>query len=152
MQGKVNLRSGVLWIIFGASIMLSSLHLAQANSGGWKGMQEKLKIIKEFQILDLSPDRAAALLALNQKYDQERQGLLATLKQCRQDLQAALAASAPNEAQIKDLVQAANAAQDKLLISIQHERNEAMALMTPIQQGRFFMILDNWFQKMVRKS
>ena len=28
------------------------------------------------------------------------------------------------------------------------ERDEAMALMTPVQQGRFIMLLGNWLEKM----
>ena len=88
------------------------------------------------------------MLALEQKYGKERQDLMAALKKYRQDLKAALAAATPDEAKIQDLVRATNAAQDKLLTSLKMERDEAMALMTPVQQGRFIMLLGNWLEKM----
>jgi Spy/CpxP family protein refolding chaperone len=72
---------------------------------------------------------------------------VAALKKYREDLKAALAAATPDEAKIQDLVKAANAAQDKLLTSVKMERDEAMALMTPVQQGQFIMLLGNWLGK-----
>jgi len=72
---------------------------------------------------------------------------MSALKKYREDLKAALAAATPDEAKIQDLVRATNAAQDKLLISVKMERGEAMALMTPVQQGQFIMLMGNWLEK-----
>ena len=152
MKGKFNLRFGALWIILGALFLLTSLHLAQAKEGPWERMKEKIKITKELHDLKLAPDKEAALLALDQKYAKERKDLVAALKKYREDLKAALGEATRDEAKLKDLVSAANAAQDKLLTSFKMERDEAMALMTPIQQGRLFMLMDNWFQEMMKKS
>jgi Spy/CpxP family protein refolding chaperone len=87
------------------------------------------------------------VLAVEQKYGKERQDLLAALKKYRQDLKAALAADTPDGAKIQDLVRAASDAQDKLLTSVKMERDEAMALMTPVQQGQLIMLLGNWLGK-----
>jgi Spy/CpxP family protein refolding chaperone len=149
MKGKFHLRLGAIWIILGVLFLLPSLHLAQAKEGGWERMKEKVKIIKELHDLELAPDKEAALLALDQKYAKERKDLMAALKKYREDLKAALAAATPDGTKIKDLVSAVNATQDKLLTSFKMERDEAMSLMTPMQQGQFIMVMGNWFQKMM---
>jgi Spy/CpxP family protein refolding chaperone len=147
MKGKFNLGFVALWIIWGALFLLTSLHLSQAKEGGWEGLKEKIKITKELYDLKLAPDKEAAVLAVEQKYVKERKDLMAALKKYREDLKAALAAANPDEAKIQALVRATNAAQDKLLTSFKMERDEAMALMTPVQQGQFIMVLGNWLGK-----
>jgi len=149
MQGKFSLGFVALSIIGGALFLflLTSLNPSQAKEGGWEGLKTKIKITKELHDLKLAPDKAAAVLAVEQKYAKERQALVAALKKYREDLKAALAAATPDEAKIQDLVKAANAAQDKLLTSVKMERDEAMALMTPVQQGQFIMLLGNWLGK-----
>jgi Spy/CpxP family protein refolding chaperone len=147
MKGKFNLGFVALWIIWGALFLLTSLHLSQAKEGGWEGLKEKIKITKELYDLKLAPDKEAAVLAVEQKYVKERKDLMAALKKYREDLKAALAAANPDEAKIQALVRATNAAQDKLLTSLKMERDEAMALMTPVQQGQFIMVLGNWLGK-----
>ena len=152
MKGKFNLRFAALWMILGALFLLTSLHLAQAKEGGWERMKEKIKITKELHDLKLAPDKEAAMLAVDQKYAKERKDLVAALKKYREDLTAALGEATPDEAKIQDQVRATNAAQDKLLTSFKMERDEVMALMTPIQQGQFIVVMGNWFQEMIKKS
>jgi Spy/CpxP family protein refolding chaperone len=152
MKGTFNLRFGALWIFWGALFLLTSLHLAQAKEGPWERMKEKIKITKELHELNLAPNKEAALLAVDQKYAKERKDLVAALKKYREDLKAALGEATPDEAKVQDLVRTTYAAQDKLLTSLKMERDEAMALMTPIQQGRFIMIMGNWFYEMVKRS
>lgn len=147
MKGKFSLGFIALWIILGVLFLLTSLHPSQAKEGGWERLKEKIKITKELHDLKLAPDKEAAVLAVEQKYAKERQDLMAALKKYRQDLKAALAAATPDEAKIQDLVRATNATQDKLLTSFKMERDEAMALMTPVQQGQFIMLMGNWLEK-----
>jgi Spy/CpxP family protein refolding chaperone len=147
MKGKFRFGFVALAIILATLFSLASLKLSQAKEGGWEGLKEKIKITKELHDLKLAPDKEAAVLALEQKYTKERQGLLAALKKNREELKAALAAAPPDAAKIQDLVQATSATQDKLLNSFKMERDEAMALMTPVQQGQFIMILGNWLGK-----
>jgi Spy/CpxP family protein refolding chaperone len=152
MKAIFKFRFGALWIILGALLLLPSLHLAQAKEGAWQRMKEKVRITKELHDLKLAPDKEAALLALDQKYAQERKDLVTALKKYREDLKAALSEATRDEARIQDLVSATKAAQDKLLTSFKMERDEAMALMTPVQQGQFIMFLGNWFQEMMKRS
>lgn len=152
MKGTFIRRFGALWIILVALFLLTSLHLAQAKEGPWARMKEKIKITKELHDLKLAPDKEAALLAVEQKYAKERKDLVTALKRSREDLKAALGAASPDEAKVQGLVRATSADQDKLLASFKMERDEAMALMTPIQQGQFIMIMGNWFQEIMRKS
>ena len=147
MKGKFNPGFIALWIILGVLFLLTSPHPSHAKEGGWERLKEKIKITKELHDLKLAPDKEAAVLAVEQKYAKERQDLMAALKKYRQDLKAALAAATPDEAKIQDLVRATNAAQDKLLTSFKMERDEAMALMTPVQQGQFIMLMGNWLEK-----
>ncbi|MGA7577324.1 MAG: periplasmic heavy metal sensor [Desulfobaccales bacterium] len=149
MKGKFSFGFVALSIIGGtlSLLLLTSLNPSQAKEGGWEGLKEKIKITKELHDLKLAPDKEAAVLALEQKYAQERQEFVAALKNYRGELKAALAAPHPDEAKIQGLVQAANAAQDKILTSLKMERDEAMALMTPVQQGQFLLFLGNWLGK-----
>jgi len=139
-------------MILGALFLLTSLHLAQAKEGGWERMKEKIKITKELHDLKLAPDKEAAMLAVDQKYAKERKDLVAALKKYREDLTAALGEATPDEAKNQDQVRATTAAQDILLTSFKMERDEVMALMTPIQQGQFITVMGNWFQEMIKKS
>jgi Spy/CpxP family protein refolding chaperone len=147
MKGKFHLRA--ICIILGVWVLLPSLPLVQAKEGGWERMKEKVKIVKDLGDLKLAPEKKQELLAVEEKYAKERKDIVAALKKYREDLEAALAAPTPDEAKIKDLISAANAAQDKLLTSFKMERDEMMALMTPIQQAQFIIGMDNRFQKIV---
>ena len=151
MKDKLNFRLGALGIILGALFLMPSLPLAQAKEMSWERMKEEVKITKDLQTLKLAPDKETALLALEQKYAKERKDLITALKKYREDLKAPLGAATPDEAKIQDLVRATSTAQDKLLTSFKMERDEAMALLTPIQQGQFIMVMGNWFQEMMRK-
>jgi hypothetical protein len=133
-------------------VLAALSRLAKAKEGGWERIKEKVIMIKEFHELGLPPDKESALLALDQKYAKERKDLVAVLNKCRDGLKLALAAATPDEEKIKSLVNAANAAQDKLFTSFKMERDEAMAMMTPIQQGQFIMVMGNWYQKMMKGS
>ncbi|MGB9294072.1 MAG: periplasmic heavy metal sensor [Desulfobaccales bacterium] len=149
MQGKFSLGFVALSIIGGALslFLLTSLNPSQAKEGGWEGLKTNIKKTKELHDLKLAPAKEAAVLALEQKYAKERQDLMSALRKYREELEGALAAAPPDEAKIQDLVQAANATQDKLLTSLKMERDEAMALMTPFQQGQFLLVLGNWLGK-----
>ena len=152
MTAKFNTKLIALGIIGGMILLLPFLQLAQAREWSWQGLKDRIQVAKDFHNLKLGPEKEAALLALNQKYAQERRDLLAELQQCRGGLQAALAAAPPDEGKIKNLISANNSAQDKLFVSIQKERDEALALMTPVQQGQFLMVMGNWAQKLLQKS
>ena len=52
-----------------------------------------------------------------------------------------MAAATPDEAKIKDLVAAIRADQEKMAKSFMSQKDEDLALMTPVQQGRYLMLL-----------
>ena len=70
------------------------------------------------------------------KYAKERKDIVDGLKKANDDLQAALAAATPDEAKLKELVSALNAGQDKIFASLKNQRDEELALMTPVEQSQ----------------
>ncbi len=62
------------------------------------------------------------------------------------DLEKALAAPKPDEARIKELVAAVIQGHDQLFQSLKEQRQAEMALLTPVQQGKFIMALRKWHQ------
>ncbi|MHB8067657.1 MAG: hypothetical protein ACYDIC_07130 [Desulfobaccales bacterium] len=152
MKTKFNARFLVLGIIGAVALLLPFLHLAQAKEWSWQGMKDKIKIIKDINDLNLGSEKEAALLALNKKYAQERKQIIADLKKYQGDLEAALAAAPPDEEKIKNLISAANSAQDKLLANLKMQRDEALALMTPVQQAQLLVVMGNWAQKMLQRT
>jgi len=85
------------------------------------------------------------------KYLGERQETIASVKKAYEELQAAAAAANPDEAKLKQLVSTLTAAQDKLFASFKSQRDEELALMTPLEQARYFQVLAQWRQKMMGK-
>ena len=73
------------------------------------------------------------------------------MKKYQEEMKKALAATERDQAKIKDIVGNINVAQDKLLASLKMERDEAMALMNPIQQGQFVMIMSQWCREIMKK-
>ena len=81
----------------------------------------------------------------------ERKDIVAGVKKANDDLQAALAAATPDEAKLKELVSALTASQDKMFASFKNQRDEELALMTPVEQAKYLIVLGQWRQKMMKK-
>src|SRR3974377_76030 len=113
MKGKFKLGSAVLGIILAASFWLPSLPMVHAKSLDWERLKDQLKKASEFKELKLSPEKERALLQVEEKYSQERKGIIGALKKNQKELQTALAAPTRDEAKIKELVGNMNAAQEK---------------------------------------
>ena len=105
-------------------------------------------MIKE---LKLAPEKEKAMLAVEDKYAAERKEIIAGVKKANEDLQAAMAAANPDEAKLKELVSALTAGQDKIFASYKNQRDEELALMTPVEQAKYLMVLGQWRQKMMDK-
>jgi hypothetical protein len=90
-------------------------------------------------------------MAVDDKYAAERQKIIADLKQSQKDLQGALAAAKPEEARVKDLVSALTAGQDKLFASFKDQRDEELALLSPVDQGKYLLAMSQWRHKMMEK-
>jgi len=114
--------------------------LGQAKEDSWaeKHKMRRAAMVKE---LKLSPDKAKDFNAVGDKYAKDRQEIAARLKKSQAELQNALAAATPDDAKLKDLVAAIRADQEKMAKSFQSQKDEDLALMTPVQQGRYLMLL-----------
>ena len=102
--------------------------------------------------LKLSPDKAKEFLAVGEKYDQKRKEIIEQIKKNEADLKAALAASPPDGAKVKSVVDDAVANQEKLFDTFKDQRREEMGLLTPIQQGKYLLILMKWHRTMYEKK
>jgi hypothetical protein len=91
--------------------------------------------------LKLSSGKAKAFMSVAGHWDQIRQGLIEGIKKDEADLETALAPPQPDENKINYLVNALIAAHDQLFESFKSQRQEEMALLTPIQRGRFLLAL-----------
>jgi hypothetical protein len=92
------------------------------------------------------------MLAVEEKYASERQGIIAGVKKTNEELRAAMATANPDEAKLKELVSALTAGQDKMFASFKNQRDEELALMTPAEQAKYLLVLAQWRQKMMDKG
>jgi Spy/CpxP family protein refolding chaperone len=151
MNAKFKVGLAVLGISLAVLFWLPSPRLAHAKAVDWEHLKGQLKKVSEFNELKLGPEKEKALLQVEENYSQERKSIIEALKKNQEELKVALAAPTRDKPKIQDLVSNINAAQDKLLISFKMERDEAMALMNPIQQGQFIMIMSHRYQELMKK-
>ena len=147
MKGKFNFKLGALCAILSAMLVMPALGQAKGEEAAVQ-KEQKDQMIKE---LKLAPEKEKAVLAVADKYAKERKDIVAGVKKANDDLQAALAAANPDEAKLKELVSALTAGQDKMFASFKNQRDEELALMTPVEQAKYLMVLGQWRQKMMNK-
>lgn len=147
MKGKFYVKLVLCAIL---SAMLVAPSLVQAKEEGMeKAYKDHLaKIVKE---LKLAPDKEKAVMAVADKYEGKRQETITGVKKANADLEAALKAPAPDEAKIKELVGTITSGQDALFNSFKSQRDEEMALMTPVEQGKYLLALRQWRHDMMGK-
>ena len=147
MKGEFNFKLGALCAILGAMLLMPTL--GQAKEGEGARYKEQIgKLIKE---LKLAPEKEKAMLAVEDKYAKERQDIVAGMKKATEELQAACAGAKPDEAKLKELVSALTSGQDKMFASFKNQRDEELALMTPVEQAKYLLVLGQWRQKMMNK-
>jgi Spy/CpxP family protein refolding chaperone len=140
-----------LWVLLaGLSGLLLVPALGQAaKEEGWGAHREwKAKLAQE---LKLSPEKEKQFTAVADQHAGSRKEIYEGLKKDQGQLQTAMAAAKPDEAKVKELVKAITDAQDKLLSSYKSERDAEMALLSPMEQGRYLTILHKWRQQMYEK-
>jgi hypothetical protein len=116
-----------------------------------KGANYKAQKAQILKALKLAPEKEKAMLAVEDKYAKERKEIIAAVKKANEDLQAAATAANPDEAKLKELVSALTADQDKMFASFKSQRDEELALMTPLEQAKYLIVLGQWRQKMMDK-
>jgi len=140
MKGKRMIKLAVLSTILSFLLVIPALGQVTEDLGK-KLCEFKAKTFKELKI---SSDNEKKLTEMEEKCMTARQEILARLKKNKEDLQAALAAPNPDEAKVKALIKAFNAAQVDLFNSYKSELDAELALMNPIQQGKYLMALERW--------
>ncbi len=114
------------------------------SRGGYAGL-ERETLVKE---LGLTAEQTTAFQAIGDKFDQSRVGITQEIKNKESDLEKALSAATPDEAKIKELVTAITRGHDQLFQTLKAQRQEEMALLTPVQQGKFILALKKWHEGM----
>jgi hypothetical protein len=136
MKGKFNFKLGVLCAILSVLLIPALAQSKEQMGKDYKEFRAQL-----FQKLKLSPDKEKAFLAVDDKYAAERQKITADLKKSREGLQTALAATKPDESKVKGLVSAITSDQEKIVTSFKNQRDAQLALLSPVEQGKFLLIL-----------
>ncbi len=147
MKVRFTWKLAVLCTLLSAALVSPTLAQSQADLAKKFKEERSQMIIK----LKLPPDKEKAMLALEDKYGPERKELFATMKKNREALQAALAAPKPNEAKIKNLVSDLTAGQEKIFTSFKNQRDEELALMNPVEQGKYLMAMWDWHKSMMKE-
>jgi Spy/CpxP family protein refolding chaperone len=142
MKRKTDFRLMWLGLLLVVALMAPSLGQAQEKrEGSYSELQQKL--VKE---LNLTPDKAKEFQAVGEKYDQSLAEVIGRIEKNDRELEKALAAPQPDEGKINELVAAAIAGQDQLFATFKAQRQEEMALLTPVQRGKFLMALKKGHQ------
>ncbi len=147
MKGKFNIKVVALCAILSAMLVVPALAQAKKETGDvFKERREQM-----VKSLKLAPEKEKAIIAVEEKYAKDRKELVSSMKKANADLEAAMKAAKPDEAKIKGLVEAITAGQDKLFASFKSQRDEEMAQMTPVEQGKYLMALSKWREEMEAK-
>jgi len=147
MKRHINFKLLAFGAILSGLLLVPALGQAKETDGGMH-QEWKAKLAKE---LKLSPEKEKQFAAVEDKYGNVRKGIYEGLKKAQSDLEGALAAPKPEEAKIKGLVKSITEAQDRLLTTYKSERNDEMAVLSVMEQGRYLAILYKWRQEMYEK-
>jgi Spy/CpxP family protein refolding chaperone len=148
MKGKAHFLSVVISLILTALFLAPALGQAKGDSWGEMHKMRRATLVKE---LKLSPEKATAFNAVEEKYAKDRQELIEGLKKSHAELGNALAAATPDEAKIKGLVAAIGTNKENMVKSFRSQQDEELALMTPVQQGQYLNLLHKWREEMMQE-
>ena len=136
-----------LGLLLAVALLTPGLGQAREERGGGPGMHKE-KLAKD---LNLTSEKAKEFQAVDEKYDQSRKEIIDRIRNNESELEKVLAGTQPDEGKIKELVAALGAGHDKLVETLKAQRREEMALLTPVQQGKFLMALKKWHEEMCIK-
>ncbi len=148
MQGKINFKVAALAAVVIALLVVPALGQTKAQYDRYL-KEFKAKMVKDLQ---LSPDQEKAMTAVEKKFAAERQVIVASLRKAGADLETALKAPTPDEAKIKGLVNEVLSGQDKLFATFKNERDEKLACLNTVQQGKYLLVIKEWRQEMLEKQ
>jgi Spy/CpxP family protein refolding chaperone len=136
MKGKVNFKIVALCVILSAMLLIPTLVQAKDSEEQFK--ERRMQMILG---LKLAPDKEKAMLGVEDKYAKDREEIVTDMRKANADLEEALKAANPDKAKIKELASAITAGQNKMFASFKSQRDEEMALMTPVEQGKYLLQL-----------
>ena len=150
MKGRLVFKLGALFTILSVLLVVPALgQTAQTNEELGKQLKDyKANILKALKI---APDKEKALLEVEDKYSLMRGEIAETSKKAWDNLQAALAAPKPDDAKIKEAVGTYIDGQAKLFQSFRKQLEEELALMSPIQQGKYLVAMEKWREQCMPK-
>jgi hypothetical protein len=131
----------VIGIVLLVAVAFLMPAMAQAKTKQTKAERLKKEREKLVAELKLSPDKAKEFMAVGDKFDQQRKEIKANIKKNEADLKQAMAASPPDEGKVKSLVDEAVSNQEKFFDTFKEQSKEELALMTPMQQGKYVLTL-----------
>ncbi len=148
MKVRLNLKLAALCALLSAMLVVPALAQDKGDMAE-HFKQMRTQMIKQ---LKLAPDKEKAMLAVEDKYAGQRQQTTAALKKTKEDLKTALAAATPDEAKVKELVSSLTSSMDALFNSFKSQRDEELALMTPVEQGKYLMAMMKMREEMMGKK
>jgi hypothetical protein len=150
MKGKFIFKLGALSIILSVLLVVPALgQTAQTNEELGKQLKDyKSQLLKD---LKTTPDKEKTLLAVEDKYSLMRGEIADSSTKAWDNLQAALAAPTPDEAKLKGAVAAYIDGQAKLYQNFRKQLEEELALMSPVQQGKYLVAMEKWRQQCMPK-
>lgn len=147
MQRNTELWSMWLGLLLVAALLApAAVPAAQDPESAYEMQRERL-----CRDLNLSPERSKEFKGVEDKFRQSRNDIVDRMQENEAELEKALAAPQPEEGKIKQLVDAITADHGKLLDSFRAQRQEEMALLTPVQQGQFIICLRKWHTEVREK-
>ncbi len=164
MKTKFNLKLGMLGAILIAMMAVPALAQQKQGAGAQTakqapatGMKTAADVYKQMHQqmiaeLKLSPAKEKAVLAVGDKFTAKRQATIEAIKKAHEELGKALAAPKPDEAKVKKLVDTLLSGQDEIFNSFRTQRNEELALMTPVEQGKYLMEMGKMRQELMEKA
>jgi Spy/CpxP family protein refolding chaperone len=132
-------------LLFVAALLVSGLGQASGEPRSSYSGMERGKFLLE---IGLTSEQAKAFQTIDDKFDKSREGIIEEIKNNESDLEQVISSPQADEVKIKGLVAAVTRGHDQLFQTFKAQRQEEMALLTPIQQGRFLLALKKWHQEM----
>jgi Spy/CpxP family protein refolding chaperone len=143
MAQRLSIRLGVMGVLLVLVFLMPGS--GQAQKTGMVNTAEQRELL--LRDLNLAPDKAKAFMSVGGHWDQIRQDLIADIKKNETDLETALGAPQPDGSKINHLVNSLIAEQDQLFETFKSQRQEEMAMLTPVQRGKFLLALKKWHEE-----
>ena len=145
MAGNTNLKLLAAGVVL--SILVGTPSLAPAKEEGRNDSQMlRVHLIKT---LNLSAYKEKMFIAVEEKYDRIRQEALERITKSEEQLEKLLSGDKPDEGKLKGLTRAITSDQDILVNAYKARRDGVLAMLTPVQQGKYLLATWKWQQKLL---